>query len=283
MICYVILHYQDLDITRKCINVLLQNNQKSPIIIVDNCSPNGSGLILKKEYYNEERVTVICNNQNQGFACGNNIGFSFAKKEFNPNIIVVMNNDIIIDDLSFERKIEECFRLKEVDVLGPDIITPLGNHQNPLAYHTLSSKYIRRRIKVDKIKIHFLKWDIFFKIYMFYKKKHPVAVRKETPKEANDCILHGSCIIYGKRYIEKENLAFLPVTYMYNEESILYDYLKFKGYRIMYIPTISVLHMQGVSTSKRIMDEKKRILFRFEQQTESAEKQLLERQKYYED
>lgn len=280
MICYVILHYQDLDMTRRCINSLLKNKQESKLIVVDNCSPNGSGLILEEEFSNEDRITVIRNNQNQGFACGNNIGFYFAKKKFSPDIIVVINNDIIIDDLAFENKIEECFKNKEVDILGPDIITPLGNHQNPLAYHPLSSKYIKRRIKIDKMKIRLFKWNIFFKIYIFYKKKNPAPVRKETPKQVNDCILHGSCMIYGKRYIEKENFAFVPVTYMYNEEAILYDYLKFKGYKTMYLPSVSVLHMQGVSTSKRMVDQKERICFRFEKQTESATKQLLEREKY---
>ena len=280
MICYIILHYQDIDMTRRCIYSLLNNTVESKLIIVDNCSPNGSGKILQEELLENHRVTVIINSRNEGFASGNNMGYQFAKKQYIPEIMVVMNNDIIINDPTFELKIKEFFNTKSVDVLGPDIITPAGNHQNPLAYKPLTSDYIRRRIKVDRLKIIFLKINIFFKLYMLYKQRHPVKIRKKVSKEVHDCILHGSCVIYGNRYIEAENFAFVPVTYMYNEEAILYDYLKYKGYKIAYDPDVTVLHMQGSSTAKRIKDQKERIIFRFEKQTESAVRQLLEREKY---
>ena len=266
--------------TEKCIDSLLKITKDSKLIIVDNCSPNGSGFVLREKYSEKERISVILNKENQGFAKGNNLGYCFAKETFNPEIIVVMNNDVIIEDEIFEDKIKECFSIKGVDLLGPDIVTLAGNHQNPLAYQPLSSEYISRRIKIDKIKIRFMKWNLFFKMYLAYKRKHPVPIRNEVPAETSDCILHGSCVIYGRLYIEQENFAFLPITYMYNEEQILYDYLKYKGYKTMYSPSISVLHMQGVSTSNRMPDQKEKILFRFEKQTESATKQLIERKKY---
>ena len=147
----------------------------------------------------------------------------------------------------------------------------------------MTSKYIKKRIKIDKLKIFLLKRDIFFKIYKFYKLQHPVQIRRQIPQETFDCILHGACMIYGKKFISLEDFAFVPVTYMYNEESILYDYLKYKGYKTGYIPVVSVLHMVGVSTSKRMQDYKDRLLFRFERQTESAVKQLIEREKYNKD
>ena len=104
MICYVILHYQDINITKKSVYSLLKSTVDSKIIIVDNCSPNGSGVTLERELSNEERVTVILNPHNDGFARGNNLGYKFAKEEYNPDIIVVMNNDIIISDSMFEKR-----------------------------------------------------------------------------------------------------------------------------------------------------------------------------------
>ena len=95
-----------------------------------------------------------------------------------------------------------------------------------------------------------------------------------------DCILHGSCIIYGPEYIKREQNAFLPITYMYNEEAILYDYLVHKGYKTGYCSDVTILHMEGVSTSERIENKKKKVMFRFKNNIKSIEAQLKERKKY---
>ena len=93
-------------------------------------------------------------------------------------------------------------------------------------------------------------------------------------------MLHGSCVIFGPEYVRKEKYAFLPITYMYNEEAILYDYLMYKGYNTAYCSDVTILHMEGVSTSSSIQNEKKKILFRFENNVRSLEAQLNERIKY---
>lgn len=277
MVCYVILHYQNIEITTKCVQTLLDITTESRLIIVDNCSPNGSGKVLERNYKSNDRVSVILNDKNVGFAKGNNLGYRYAKKHFMPELMIVMNNDVIINDEKFEDIITDYINENKIDVLGPDIITVNGNHQNPLAYKPLSSKYIRRRIKFDKIKILLFKNNLILGLYMAYKKEHPIQLRLEPPKEITGCILHGSCVIYNKRYIEAEEYAFLPVTYMYNEEAILYDYLEYKGYRTGYCSAVSVLHMEGASTSK---NDKEKILFRFRNNTKSLSQQLNERNKY---
>ena len=277
MVCYVILHYQNIEITTKCVQTLLDITTESRLIIVDNCSPNGSGKVLERNYKSNDRVSVILNDKNVGFAKGNNLGYRYAKKHFMPELMIVMNNDVIINDEKFEDIITDYINENKIDVLGPDIITVNGNHQNPLAYKPLSSKYIRRRIKFDKIKILLFKNNLILGLYMAYKKEHPIQLRLEPPKEITGCILHGSCVIYNKRYIEAEEYAFLPVTYMYNEEAILYDYLEYKGYRTGYCAAVSVLHMEGASTSK---NDKEKILFRFRNNTKSLSQQLNERNKY---
>ena len=49
MICYVILHYQAIEETKKCIKAIEKNTTSDyKVIIVDNASPNKSGMILKK-------------------------------------------------------------------------------------------------------------------------------------------------------------------------------------------------------------------------------------------
>ena len=50
---------------------------------------------------------------------------------------------------------------------------------------------------------------------------------------------------------------------MYNEEAILYDYLVYKGYKTGYCSDVTILHMEGVSTSERMDNKKKKVIFRF--------------------
>ena len=279
MIGYVILHYQSIEITKKCVDKLLMFSKNNPIIIVDNCSPNGSGKQLEKMYSKCINITVIINEENQGFAKGNNLGYQYIKRKYSLNYVVVMNNDIMIEDNDFAVIIEQFMEKNEVDVCGPDMVTLKGNHQNPLQLKPYTSKYLQRRVRADKIKVLLLRTRLFWKLYENYKKTNKIPIRTKQPT-VFDCILHGSCIIYGPEYIKREQNAFLPITYMYNEEAILYDYLVHKGYKTGYCSDVTILHMEGVSTSERIENKKKKVMFRFKNNIKSIEAQLEERKKY---
>lgn len=278
MFGYVILHYQSIEITKKCVDKLLMFSKNNPIIIVDNCSPNGSGKQLEKMYSKCINITVIINEENQGFAKGNNLGYQYIKRKYSLNYVVVMNNDIMIEDNDFAVIIEQFMEKNEVDVCGPDMVTLKGNHQNPLQLKPYTSKYLQRRVRADKIKVLLLRTRLFWKLYENYKKTNKIPIRTKQPT-VFDCILHGSCIIYGPEYIKREQNAFLPITYMYNEEAILYDYLVHKGYKTGYCSDVTILHMEGVSTSERI-ENKKKVMFRFKNNIKSIEAQLEERKKY---
>ena len=279
MFGYVILHYQSIEITKKCVDKLLMFSKNNPIIIVDNCSPNGSGKQLEKMYSKCINITVIINEENQGFAKGNNLGYQYIKRKYSLNYVVVMNNDIMIEDNDFAVIIEQFMEKNEVDVCGPDMVTLKGNHQNPLQLKPYTSKYLQRRVRADKIKVLLLRTRLFWKLYENYKKTNKIPIRTKQPT-VFDCILHGSCIIYGPEYIKREQNAFFPITYMYNEEAILYDYLVHKGYKTGYCSDVTILHMEGVSTSERIENKKKKVMFRFKNNIKSIEAQLEERKKY---
>ena len=279
MFGYVILHYQSIEITKKCVDKLLMFSKNNPIIIVENCSPNGSGKQLEKMYSKCINITVIINEENQGFAKGNNLGYQYIKRKYSLNYVVVMNNDIMIEDNDFAVIIEQFMEKNEVDVCGPDMVTLKGNHQNPLQLKPYTSKYLQRRVRADKIKVLLLRTRLFWKLYENYKKTNKIPIRTKQPT-VFDCILHGSCIIYGPEYIKREQNAFLPITYMYNEEAILYDYLVHKGYKTGYCSDVTILHMEGVSTSERIENKKKKVMFRFKNNIKSIEAQLEERKKY---
>lgn len=270
MIAYVILHYQNIDITKKCVDSILRNDNNSNIVLVDNASPNNSGKILKEQYLSFPNIHIIINTSNQGFAKGNNIGYQYAKK-LGATIIVVMNNDVLLEQ-NFKTSLLKLFE-EDIDIIGPDIITPDRKHQNPLRETNLSNFQILKEIGLNILKIVYLSNKLLFNKYILKRNNYKASNNKYF-NNCYNCILHGSIIIFGNKYVNNENFAFVPVTFMYGEEYILGDYAKRIGYKTAYKNNLQVLHLGGAST-KLESDMQSKILFRFKNTTKSLLKQII--------
>ena len=153
MIAFVILHYQASEETMNCIKTIKERvKTEKRIVLVDNCSPNNSGVTLEKFYSLDEEVAVIRLSKNVGFAKGNNIGYREAKKH-NPQYIVVMNNDAFIDCDDFENLINMAYAETRFDILGPDIYSTRDNiHQNPHRMMNFTSDELQRQYRFLKFK-----------------------------------------------------------------------------------------------------------------------------------
>ena len=134
MICYIILHYKNIGDTIKCVESLKNTaDYSSRYIIVDNGSGDGSGEKLKQLYKNDAQCSVLLLPENLGFSKGNNEGYQYAKQKFNPDYIVITNNDVVFFQKDFERKIMRIYKETHFDILGPDIYVPRhGDHQSPM-------------------------------------------------------------------------------------------------------------------------------------------------------
>lgn len=256
MICFVILHYMSISETESCISSIKSSvKEEKKIIIVDNASLNGSGETLKKKYDRDTEVVIILNDKNLGFAQGNNIGYCYAKKEYHPSFIVVMNNDVEIADPGFVKKVNDIYEREEFDVLGPDVYsTSFEAHQSPkrLEHYTLE--------EVEQLNNSYKKrltHNLFFYIRCFVKKsfllrKYVYQCRRKRidyKKRYCNVPLHGACMIFSQKYINAHNEAFLPITFFYFESEIL-DYICWReGRKTVYDPSIQVLHHQNVSTN----------------------------------
>ena len=135
-IAFIILHYKNMKDTKDCLESLqaLDNHKDSAIIVVDNHS-------LKKEEEQEIREyteDLILLRDNKGFAKGNNEGCSYAIKKYEPDFLCVINNDIVIEQKDFIKKVEACYKKTKFDMMGPKIITDGGESVNPFpVYETL--------------------------------------------------------------------------------------------------------------------------------------------------
>lgn len=266
-ISFVILHYIAIEDTIECINSIKNNINYSDksIVVVDNGSPNNSGSILKEKYKDDSMVNIIISDKNLGFSKGNNLGYKYAKDVLNADYIVILNNDTVIEQNDFSDKLIELYIEKEYHILGPDIISTKikGYHQNPCIIKVFNNrndvkKYIKK-LKIGYYKCLFKKYTKTYNLVNRLKKNtNNINLNNYINYDMENVKLHGSCLIFSKKYIEENEYAFNPNTFMYMEEDILYYECKKKNYKMLYSPRIKIYHKEDISTEavlKRNVDK----------------------------
>lgn len=245
---YVILHYQAINETLDCVaSIKKVCDQDDVIIIVDNCSPNGSGKILYEKFQNEIDIKVIRNTENLGFAKGNNAGYTIAKQDYKCDFIVMLNNDTLMIQHDFRDKLTVAYEHYHFAVMGPKILQKDGNvnPSNPsIPVHTnifrarigQVSNYVRYILAVFGL-------DIVFG--QLVDKKKESTNRTEDLQE--DVQLSGCCWIFSKDYVERFD-GINSETFMYLEEILLYIRVKNAGLKIIYNPELEIIHLEDAAT-----------------------------------
>lgn len=93
----IILNYKTYKETTSLVHQLLRQELVDlHIVVVDNCSPNESFQYLKQTFEHKINVEILQSEKNGGYSYGNNFGLYYIKK-YNPELVFILNNDIIID------------------------------------------------------------------------------------------------------------------------------------------------------------------------------------------
>lgn len=269
-ISFIILHYIVISDTIECINSILDNvgYNEYTIIVVDNASPNATGLELKNLYKNERRVKVVLNNLNLGFAKGNNIGFEIAKKELFSEFIIMINNDTIIKQRNFVDIVISKYYQYGYAIMGPNIISTANNkNQNP--YVTL--KYSKKSLLLILIKLNGILFLNYFSLdYIVLKtrkrkKKLDSKSSYDSTKEYTNVGLHGSCLIFSPKYIQRFD-GLEDRTFLYVEEDILFYRIITNSLISLYSNEIEIFHKEDSSTNA--VHKKKKLSRRFKYKNE---------------
>ena len=269
---FVILHYNAIEMTKKCVETLIETfpMDNNYIVIVDNASKNNTGTELENLYKNNSYIKVILSQENLGFAKGNNLGYCWLKNNYECNFIIIMNNDLLINQKTFLSIVNSIYNETQFAVLGPDIYCPAYKaHQNPLFEKAMTQDELLKRIEIVKkfaknINYFFFREFthkvklILLKLLRYNKNKNSIESYK-TPKE--NWALHGSIYILSKNFIKNRLYAFNPETYMYCEEEILHYECLRDGLKMFYSPLLHCTHLQKVSSMTIFKNNKERMKF----------------------
>ncbi len=269
---FVILHYNKKTVpdTLECLESIksLDRSSETQIVVVENGSDDGSLELLHNTLKNRKNITLLEAGKNLGFACGNNLGCSYALKHWQPDFLIVINNDTVIHQRDFLSRIEDLYGEYSFHILGPNIIDRNGNPQNPVGTFPSTPEELDLGIKgMDR------KWQILQKSCFLYwlrftavkqiKKKVKILLGSMglkklagsaskvsvLSKEIHEGIgLHGAALIFSSEYLKLYDDVFYPGTFMFKEEDILYYRVKAHGLTSLYHPDIKIHHKEDQST-----------------------------------
>lgn len=272
-IVFVILHYLAKEETYKSVASIHDkiDTDDYRIVIVDNASPDHSGKILQERYADDEKVHVILNEENSGFAKGNNVGFRYAKREWNPDYIVLMNNDVYLLDSDMMERIEEEYAKSQFAVLGPMIMTVDGRcNINPIRLKEMTKQEVEHEIDIFTFRKKLYQYHLK-ELRDFYRRLRPIhkkKVYKNFTERLEQVQLHGCFMVFSSKYIERFD-GLDDRTFLFREEAILYKHLNENGLKSVYLPTIHVFHREDASTDEMIKKGKQKELFEIENHLKS--------------
>lgn len=116
-----VLHYQGAEFTRTCLrSIKALHYRPFKVLITDNCSPDGSGKLLKEEFPDCEFQFLP---ENLGFSGGSNASVNYCIKH-GADWVWLLNNDTELDPDSLSLMMAEAEANNDAGVLGASVYTP---------------------------------------------------------------------------------------------------------------------------------------------------------------
>ena len=234
----VILNYNDADTVMTLTDTVKSYDSLEAVVVVDNCSPDGSYHRLKEHYSaSSDRVHVIQASDNKGYATGNNFGVRYAEEQFHPDWIFIANPDIAVTEETLQEMVRIMEKHPQYGVLAPIVEEGYNVWNLPGFMGMVESLFL-----------------IWFNL-------HKRAIKKDLLKKTEEVttvgVVEGSFfLIRRKDYDGIQGLD--ERTFLYAEEIILARRLEKIGQKIGICPRLRYHHYHSVSIKKAYRASKRR-------------------------
>lgn len=231
----IIPSYNTRELLLRCLNSIYQSCQlPTEVIVVDNGSTDGTVDQIKNEKFKTKNLILIENRQNLGFAAAVNQGFRQATGKY----LLILNSDTIILDRAIDKEVDFLETHSEVGVVGCQL-------KNPDQTIQASGGYLPNLAKV------------FF--WMSFLDDLPVLKKILKPYHVQDKNFYsrqqeldwvtGAFFATRREVFEKVG-SLDEKMFMYVEEVDWCARAKRAGYKIIFNPSVSVIHYKGASTKR---------------------------------
>ena len=226
----VIVSFNSRDVLLPCLESIYASSPRLSfeVILVDNGSKDGS---LQEVRLRFPSVTVIESGYNSGYTGGNNIGY---RQAIGRNVLF-LNPDTLINDGALDGLVSRADSDPRCGAIGPKIQRQDGSlqlscYRSPTVINVLCSVLF-----LDYIPC----WESLSGIKTHYR-------AEEYMKEMEVDAVSGCCLLVPKVVLDKIG-GFDEEYWMYGEENDLCERIRKSGYRILYTPLVSIVHLGGLA------------------------------------
>ncbi|QKQ77354.1 glycosyltransferase family 2 protein [Nostoc sp. TCL240-02] len=224
----ILVNYNGADILPDCLNSIQKfiDIANHEIILVDNASSDGSAELVETNY---PQIRLVKQLDNSGFGAGNNAGAKLASGEF----LFLLNTDTVLNSNIIPPLIELMQADPQVGIIGPKLLNPDGSLQISVSPALgIKGEYEARRLH---------------QAYQDISQQNLIERKFQEVREVD--------IVVGAAFFIRSNLfhqlgGFDENFFMYFEESDLCQRAQYEGYKIIYTPHVSLIHLKGYSIKK---------------------------------
>lgn len=239
----IIVTYNSSQFIRKCIDAIGLNIKdiNYEIIVVDNASIDNTVELIPKH----QKIKIISNKRNVGFAAANNQGVKCALGKY----ILILNPDIELNpSTDIAGMMKYCEEHDSVGIVAPRLLYENGEIQENARYFPSIFYFLVRGLNLDKLLKNLPL--VSTKVFDCASQKKPVEV---------DWVI-GAFMLLQKSLIKGDKL-FDESYFMYYEDADLCLRLKREGYKIIYHPSASAIHFYKRDSAKKFISKLKVIHF----------------------
>lgn len=232
----VVLNYNDYKTTSKFIKQIQDYKALDKIIVVDNASKDNSYSKLLN--FQNNKVDIILNPTNEGYAKGNNFGINYANDNYDFENLIISNPDIEVSNETIMKLSDFLESNNSYNCVTGLIYNAKGKVVKNYAWKlptykalVMSSSLLLNKL-YSKIKPE----------YMFY--NIPTSLQGVKDVE----VLPG-CFFMIRNETMREIGNFDDRTFLYHEENLLFSKLKRRGKSAILLDE-KIVHFEGISVSK---------------------------------
>lgn len=226
----VIVSYNVRDDLSRCLDSLSGHPPATPheIVVVDNASTDGSAAMVRERW---PTVQVVVLAENRGFSVANNVGIR-ATAERGSRLVLLLNSDTIVPEGAIDALIDRFDAVPDVAIAGPRLVDANGRPE--LSFGAMPGPFSEARQK---------------RLGAAYDRGVAGAVRRVerlTSAERFPDWVSGACMLVSR--IDAEKAGLLDERYfMYLEDADFCAAVRALGWRVMFTPAASIVHLRGRS------------------------------------
>jgi len=244
----VIVNWNGGKLLRRCVESIVSSGCKTTfeVVVIDNASADDSVALLQSNtaassLISNGQLRIIRNSENVGFGSANNQGFAITDSPF----LFLLNPDAEVRAGAIDKLLETIRSDTKIGGCGPKILNTDGSIQASVYFNPPTAWYtFLWQLKLYLLLPQRIRGEILLGRHWNHNRKRDVPM------------LIGAALLVRREMIDQVG-GFDERFHMYGEDNEWCWRIKQAGWRLVFEPTVEVVHDSGQSATKRWSKEEK--------------------------